>query len=274
MEHTEDLSPTVSPADRYRALLPQRLETAAIKRLLPRARAIGRMNLLDIGLPNPAASAELRACGGTWSTIARSPAHAAEAASFLKTDVACLGCGGEIPYADRVFDVVVVALDIFTAMPDTMAFIKECNRVLRPTGLLILSVQAKRSLSILDSIRARHTKDPANPYAPKFTEESLFDTLKNGFDVLEVESYCKFFVEWARLRERKLAEDGLSEGQIAQQLGTRFAVSNVADKILSFAAKGHVIIVSARRRQWSNRVGPLMVDGHSISDTVLFHPPA
>lgn len=274
MEHTEDTFPSVSPADRYRALLPQRLETAAIKRLLPRARAIGRMNLLDIGLPNPAASAELRACGGTWTTVARSPSHAAEASAFLHADVACLGCGGEIPFADHVFDVVVVALDMLTAMPDTMALIKECNRVLRPTGNLILSVQAKRPLSILDSIRARHTKDPANPFAPRFTEESLFDTLKNGFDVLEVESYCKFFVEWARLRERKLAEDGLPESEIARQLRRRYAVSNVADKLLSFAAKGHVIIVSARRRQWSNRVGPLIVDGRSISDTVLFHPPA
>lgn len=273
MEHSEDTTLTVSPADRYRALLPQRIETAAIKRLLPRARSIGRMNLLDIGLPNPAASAELRACGGTWSTIARSPAHAAEASSFLKTDVACLGRDGQIPFTDHVFDVVVVALDILTAMPDTMAFIKECNRVLRPTGILILSVQAKRPLSILDAIRARHTKDPANPYAPKFTEETLFDTLKNGFDVLEVESHCKFFVEWARLCERKLAEEGLSEGEIASRLRTRFAISNIADKILSFASKGHVIIVSARRRQWSNRVGPLMVDGKSISDTVLFNPP-
>ena len=72
MESTPAKIRPLSPEERLRALLPERLELAAVTRLLPADR-LPHMACLDVGMPNPAMSAALRRLGGVWRTAARSP---------------------------------------------------------------------------------------------------------------------------------------------------------------------------------------------------------
>ena len=261
----------MAPEERLRALLPHRLELAAVKHLLP-AERLPHMACLDIGMPNPAMSAALRAAGGVWRTAARSPEAAAEASEFLgDASVCCLGADGRIPFPSHSFDAIAVALGMLGAVPDPLAFVRECNRVLRPDGLLVVSVQARRALSLSDAFRRRLA--PAGPHAATFTENSLYQLLKNGFNVDSIEFHSRFFLEMARLRDLALEMRGASPDERAARLRGGYAAARVADA-LCFWGRRHVLAVSARRRQWSSRDIPSLVDGRSIGEAVIFNPPA
>ncbi len=230
------------------------------------------MACLDVGMPNPAMSAALRRLGGVWRTAARSPEAAAEASAFLgDASVCCLAADGAIPFPGHSFDAIVVALDMLCAVPDALAFVRECNRILRPDGLLVLSVQARRPFSIADAIRRRIA--PAGPHAATFTENSLYQLLKNGFNVDSIESHSRFFLELARLRDLALETRGASPDERAARLRGAYALARVADA-LCFWGRRHVLAVSARRRQWSSRDIPALADGRSIGEAVIFNPPA
>lgn len=271
MEEKQETPRVLSPEERFDCSLPQRQELDAVLAHLPRA-DLPHMAMLDIGMPNPVMSRTLRERGGAWATVARSPAHAQEAATFLGAPVSCLGADGSIPYGNHVFDGIVVALDMLAAMPDGGAFIKECNRVLKPSGLLILSAQAKRPGSLPDAVRRRRWSDPADPYSAAFTARDLYEFLKTGFDVLDVDGYSRFFVEFARLRELRLLQDGASADEVALRMRRRYAVAGALDK-LAFWDRGHVTLVAARRRPWISRTTPTLRDGRRIGEAVLFQPP-
>ena len=271
MESTPAKIRPLSPEERLRALLPERLELAAVTRLLPADR-LPHMACLDVGMPNPAMSAALRRLGGVWRTAARSPEAAAEASAFLgDASVCCLAADGAIPFPGHSFDAIVVALDMLCAVPDALAFVRECNRILRPDGLLVLSVQARRPFSIADAIRRRIA--PAGPHAATFTENSLYQLLKNGFNVDSIETHSRFFLELARLRDLALETRGASPDERAARLRGAYAAARVADA-LCFWGRRHVLAVSARRRQWSSRDIPALADGRSIGEAVIFNPPA
>lgn len=257
---------------RFRAIAPRRLELAAALRLLPLGE-LPHMACLDVGAPDPVFSRELRARGGAWRTVARSPAHAKAASVALGEAVGCLGADGSIPLPDHSFDAAVVALDILAAMPDALAFSRECNRVLKPSGLLVLSVQAKRAFSLPDSIRRRRFPDALDPYASDFTESSVYNLLKNGFDVQQLVTWSRLWVELVRLREQRLIRAGAGESEIAARTGTLYRVAEALDAPL-FWARGHVMTLSARRRRWSDRMAPVLSDGRTICEAVLFNPPA
>ena len=268
MDSTPAASPRLSPEARFRALLPQRLEFAAVLRHLPLSK-LPRMACLDVGMPNPFLSRQLRERGGAWRTVARSPAHAKESAEFLGEETHCLGADGTIPFGPHVFDCVVVAEGILSALPDPEAFVKECNRVLRTSGLLVLSARARRPFSLLGALRG--PADRARPETVAFSESDLYQLLKNGFDVDSLDSYSRFFVEWARLRADARARNGAPVP--VSRLRRKYAVARALDRLV-FWTRGNVIALSARRRQWSQRSTPVLTDGRTIGEAVLFNPPA
>lgn len=257
---------------RFRAFLPRRMEVAAVAKLLP-VGDLPRMACLDVGAPDPVFSQRLRSLGGAWRSVARSPSHASAAAKFLGEDVGCLGSGGELPLPDHSFDAIVVALDIFGAIGDPVAFARECNRVLKPSGLLILSVQARRALSMADALRRRRFPHAADPYSASFTERSVYDLLKNGFDVQQLVPWSRLWVELVRLKEQRLLRDGLPEGAVAERVALPYKLAQTIDN-LCFWARGHVLTLGARRRRWSDRMAPVLSDGRTICEAVLFNPPS
>ena len=253
---------------RFEDLPPLRQELEAILRLLP-LRHLPGLTCLDIGFPSPEISRRLRARGGAWRTLARSPAFAEEAAAFLGEPVACLGAEGAIPFPDRSFDAVVVALDILSALPDPEAFVKECNRVLRPAGLLLVSASARSAFSLVTAFRGGAA--PSDPLLASYTEPALCQLLKNGFDVDAIDGFSPFFTELVRIRALRLLRSGLGPDEIAPRLRRAFSAARFFDRF-AFGSRRNVLSVLARRRQWSSRASSsdAFVAGRAIGANVLF----
>ena len=253
----------------FKSRLPQRLELDSVVRCLPK-KHIDEKVMLDIGMPNPVMSALLRENGGVWATVARSPEYAEESAAFLGADVVCLGAGGEIPFDQHSFDVVVVSLGMLTAMEDPVFFIKECNRILKSAGELIVSTQYRKNLSLVNTLRRLADEASGGIIGGAYTERGLYSFVKTGFDVISVDSYSRFFVELVRIHEYNLVMRGIGEAEVCARVKWLYRLADQLD-FFNMWTRGFVIIVHARRRQWRERTAPVLADGRSIREAVLTH---
>lgn len=253
--------------NRFSASIPQRLELDAVRKNFAKKSLNGKI-MLDIGMPNPVMSALLRESGGTWVSVGRSPEMAEDASRLLEQEVGCLSSGGGIPFEQHAFDGVVVSLGMLGAMEDPEFFIKECNRVLKSGGELILSTQYKKTLSWVNLLRNRLYALVGGVVGRSYNERSLFRFLKTGFDVISVDSYCGFFVELVRLQEYKLLMEGVPEDDVCAKLRWVYRVADQLD-FFGLWARGHVLLVHARRRQWRERRTPILADGRTMREAVL-----
>ena len=260
---------------RFRSRLPLRLELATVERLVAFRRNDDRV-MLDIGFPSPVMSAALRNRGGTWSTIARSPEDAQEFARLTGSPAHCLGDDGTIPFETHTFDTVVVALDMIAAFGDSEFFLRECNRVLKSTGEIIVSAQFRKKMSLVNTMRERvagRADDPAGPprnipIAHSLTETEIYRLMKPGFDVLGITYHCSFFSELARIMEAKLIAEGRSEEEIAPMMRWKFHLAQQLDFFTKWS-RGYIATVRARRRRWRERITPVLNDGRTIQEAVF-----
>ncbi len=264
---TDAFGPEVRPLLKaYRNSLPQRLEIATIVRILDR-HPINEVRLLDLGMPNPAMSLLLRQRGGRWDSVARSPEVAAEVQRILGGEVPVLAPGGELPYEDRTFEWVVVALGVLTSMPDAESFVHECHRVLRPTGQMILSTQRLKPVSLVNWVRRASGETAAERGNPRvgYNERDLFALLKTGFDVLDLHACSRLLVELVRIWELRALRRGGSLRRVSRTAGVLYRVADSLD----WLGRGHVLTAHCRRRQWKPRTLPVLSDGRSIHEAVL-----
>ena len=104
---------------------------------------VPRTRVLDLGCGTGAVLATL---GWRWEAVGLDMSD--QALGYCRErgiDALALGRGEQIPFASGVFD-AVVALDVFEHIEDDAAALREAYRVLRPGGVLILSVPAFMSL--------------------------------------------------------------------------------------------------------------------------------
>ena len=123
---------------------------------------------VDAGFGNASVSQALRtACPGVWMTVEDGPAARARVAESLdpKT-VLQLGVGGEMPFEDHQFEVVVLSAALLSgARARTDAVVRETHRILQGGGCLVFSVDEAGS-------------------GVGFSERGIYDLLKDGFDVV------------------------------------------------------------------------------------------
>ncbi len=123
---------------------------------------------VDSGFGDAAVSQALRAaCPGVWMTVEDGPlARARVAAALDPKTVLQLGTGGEMPFDDHQFEVVVLSAALLCgdrARAD--AVVRETHRILQGGGCLVFSV------------------DEAGAGAG-FGQRGIYDLLKDGFDVV------------------------------------------------------------------------------------------
>jgi SAM-dependent methyltransferase len=176
-------------------------------------------------------------------------------------------------------------------LEDDTAFIKECHRVLKPAGRLIVNVPHLKKCSILRPIRniLGLTDAEHGHLRPGYTQQQLFGLMIDGFDVEEATTYSRFFVEMLDTFIRLAAKasgngsDTGEKGMIIDQ--ERFAKMQKLFRIYSFLypifwmaskldyliflTRGHYLIARARRRLWIPRRIPIIKDGRSIADAAL-----
>ena len=123
---------------------------------------------VDSGFGDAAVSQALRAaCPGVWMTVEDGPAARARVAESLdpKT-VLQLGVGGEMPFDDHQFEVVVLSAALLSGdRARTDAVVRETHRILQGGGCLVFSVDEAGS-------------------GVGFSQRGIYDLLRNGFDVV------------------------------------------------------------------------------------------
>lgn len=244
---------------------------------------------LEITAGDGMISARLREGGGRWKTLVLSHSAKTSLDWFVEEQIELLQ-GPVIKEADGTFDLVVI-VDALERVRDDYAFIKECHRVLKPDGRLVITAARKmvclgacplRSMMGL-SWRAKGLERPG------YTSGELFEVLKDGFDVPETESYSTCCVEVPGLLCEAFANK-LIHGPYnmpGENTGTEefyhytklnaFAIliyplmwglAKLEEKILMFVP-GHNMVAKTKRRVWRARKQPVLIDGRSIAEAAI-----
>ena len=135
------------------------------------ARTEGVRAGVDVGFADVDLSKTVRnSHAGVWMTVEDGAAARNAAASGLdpKT-VLQLGAGGELPFEDHQFDVVLLAASLFAQSRQRLAMlVREVHRILQGGGCLLFTV---------DEV----AKDGIG-----WTQRAIYELLRDGFDVVEL----------------------------------------------------------------------------------------
>lgn len=231
---------------------------------------------LDIGAQNSMLSYRLRKRGGEWHTAVTGQDLVASCEAVLGENVHVLE-GDKFPFEDKTFNVIVVT-DFLEHVGSPDAFIEECHRILMPDGRLIVNVRRPKPLSMIGPLRRMLGVgyETVGGARPGYSESELFSILKHGFNVHNMRSYSRFFVEFTdilvRFLVRRMEKEGSGSDAGVQRLyavaGPLYELARQLD-ILLFLTRGHNLIATAVRRTWRPRNAPVLTDGRTITEAVL-----
>ena len=231
---------------------------------------------LDIGAENAMMSYYLRKRGGEWHSAVGSQREYDSAVSVVDNNVYVMD-GKALPFKKAFFDVLVVVNYLERAESDEN-FIEECHRVLKPDGKLVVNVTHIRPWMVLRPLQQMLglTHDKKGLLRPGYSESQLFNILKHGFDVHNMRSYSRFFVELTDtfvqfFKVRAGETDPDNEKKAWRVYSLAFLPYRIAYQfdMLLFYTRGYNLIATAKRRAWRPRNTPVLVDGRSISEAVL-----
>jgi len=149
---------------------------------------------LDLGSDNGVVSLLLRKQGGSWASGDLTPETVDAIRGLVTTDVH-LVTEDRLPFADREFDVVVVA-DMIEHVAHEAAFVAELARVLKPGGRLVVNTPHARDTALRRlRLSLGQTDEKHGHLRPGYTRESLGALLRSWFEVLESKTYTKAFSE-------------------------------------------------------------------------------
>ena len=125
---------------------------------------------VDAGFGDASVSQALRVSSpGVWMTVEEGAVERARVATDLdpKT-VLQLGAGGEMPFDDHQFEVVVLSATLLSGnRARTDAVVRETHRILQGGGCLIFSVDESGTDAV-------------------FSQRGVYDLLRDGFDVVDL----------------------------------------------------------------------------------------
>ena len=245
---------------------------------------------LEITAGDGMISARLREGGGRWETLVLSSTAKASLDWFVEDQIELLQ-GPSIREADGAFDLVVI-VDALERVRDDYAFIRECHRVLKPDGRLVITA-ARKMVFCLGGCPLRsmlglswHAKGLERP---GYTSGELFEVLKDGFDVPETDSYsagcgeaigllCEGFANKLVHGPYNMpgAKAGTEDFYHYAKLNVfaslvyplMWMLSKLEDKLLFFIP-GYNMVAKTKRRVWRARKQPVLLDGRSIAEAAI-----
>jgi SAM-dependent methyltransferase len=231
---------------------------------------------------------KLRQNGTVWDFLAVTDASATGMGQVLNADISRFS-GLPLAYEENTFDSVVIADALEYIEPD-YEFIKECHRVLKSDGRLVITVGSMRNFGLIRGLKQLIGPNDlqAGRFRPGYTSRQLFDILKDGFDVPGITRYSGFFTEltgiWSSLSARIIAGPHyeIPPEQVDQylfykyrNLNAAFAIghlfmwfSTILDKIFIMFPR-YNLIAKTKTRAWRPRKIPVLADGRSIAEAAL-----
>ena len=265
------------------------LKQAKLKRILGMMGPVRGQTCLDLGGDNGVISYQLRRLGGTWTSADLAGKSVESIRRLVGERVVALD-GPTLPFPDSSFDVIVV-IDMLEHVADDARLIGECHRVLKQSGRLVVNVPHIKSWATLPPVRRMlGLGDEAHGHVrPGYTQSRLFDLLKDGFNVEEVQTYSKFFSEALdtviRYVSSRMSKGGQGDpkGQMIdeadfERMTKLFRVYSILypffwlaarlDALLFFT-RGYCLVARAKWRPWIPRRTPVLRDGRSIAEAAL-----
>ena len=232
-------------------------------------KAVGELDgksCLAIGSQNAMMSYQLRRGGGQWQELVFDEETAGNIHEIVGEDVSVYD-GNALPFRAKSFDVLVI-LDGLAAQPSDAAFIEMCHKVIKPDGQVVVCAPREKQMTLITPMRVLFGLTTGG-----YTERHLFNILKSGFDVMQMRSYSRFFVEFVDaivqgIAHRRRDRDPASLLGLYSVAYAFYWLAYQLD-LLIFFARGHRLIARAKRRAWRSRDAPILVDGRSISEAVL-----
>jgi len=235
-------------------------------------------------------SRKLRDGGGTWTTIASDAAAQAALSWFVDGEAGLLD-GMAIDSPDGTYDAVVV-IDVLERVRDDHAFIKECHRVLKTDGRLVVAAARKQVLFPLGSplrFMLGLSWRRKGLERPGYSPHGFFDVLKDGFDVPETISFATCCIEAPGLVCEALANRLVggpynmptekTDTEAFYHYTTLYTVASLLWPLMWLASKaesvligflpGHNMAAKTKRRVWRERRTPILIDGRSIAEAAL-----
>ena len=178
-----------------------------------------------------------------------------------------LGKEGDLPFEDKQFDAVVLAHGVLAGSVRSAVIIRECHRVLNTGGVLLLTVEYRKSLGLAALLNRQRVVSGAGGC---YTEAEIFHLLKDGFDVLGFRFSCRFWVQMVRQwvdRRRTSGIRGANNGWLRVVYGLAWLMD-----VPLFWTSGHQMTVCARRKGWRAKHARVLGDHTPVSDAILFNP--
>jgi SAM-dependent methyltransferase len=204
------------------------LKQAKIRELTDAIGPISTETCLDIGGDNGAVSAILRSRGGRWSSADLDGRNIASIREVVGGDVRAID-GSRLPFDSAAFDLVVI-VDLLEHVSDDRELVRECARILRPGGTLIVNVPHVKPHSLINA--ARHALGLTDAWhghlRPGYTVDGLRAILEPDFKVERVRTYSRAFSETIDLVMNAVFEK-VKGRQAAPEMGSKGSVVTSGD---------------------------------------------
>jgi len=254
----------------FRHALPCQLTLEEVARGLG---AADGLRCLNVGDEAGLYAYHLRRRGGSWATAVLNEQEAVPARELV--DDVYVMRDGRLPFEDKSFDRVVL-INQLEAVNDDDLLVEECHRILNVDGKLIVNARNRKSWTFLSTLERTigATAERRGLARPGYTETQLFNILKHGFDVSQMRTYTRFWVQFVRTLSRGALHVPL-DGEALARLTRREALASPFYRLayqldlLLFSSRGFYLVCTARRRAWLPRKTPVLSDGRSISEAVL-----
>ncbi len=235
---------------------------------------------LDIGYDSAVISCLLREGEGRWTTAVDMEKTSGDSIQRLVGERVVEVKGGKLPFDKESFDCVVI-VGMLERLEDDRGFLKECHRVIRPAGRILIDVPRVKRVCPIRLLRNLFGLSGAERGQVRlgYGEKQLYKLVTDGFDIESSRTYSGFFVELADTFAQlavKLAgaasEKASGFDPMRNKIYSLFYPFSLLgaqlDKLLFFT-RGHSLLIRARRRSWNPRKVPVLRDGRSIADAAL-----
>ena len=240
-------------------------------------RALGPLvghNCLHIGDVAGIFGAALRKHGGNWSSVVASDQEAKLASEFIGEDVHVLD-DNEIPYEDKVFDLVILINSLETVDADS-DLIAECHRVLKHNGYLIVVTGHLKKHTIIYQLQRMlgSSYDKLGMVRGGYSEKEAFILLKDGFDMSNLRTFSRFFVNvvdaFVRPSVGRINDTDSMRNAIYcyEKASLLYRIAYQLD-LLQFMFKGFSMICTAKKREWVPRNKPILTYNRSLGESVI-----
>lgn len=245
---------------------------------------------LEITAGDGMISQSLRMEGGSWMTLVPTEAVRESLSYFVREDLYAIQ-DGKIDSPDNEFDAVVI-VDALEWIKDDTEFIKECHRVLKTSGRLIITAARRTPFvfaSHLVQMLFRETWRDRGLARRGYSAREFFNVLRDGFDVPKTTTYTSCFVEVPGMFCEMLANKMIhgaytmppadADAEQFYYYNNLYVLAVIAfplmwllskiDSVLLFVFPGNNLIAQTKRRVWRERKIPILVDGRSIAEAAI-----